>query len=181
MIRTALAVAILCAALAATGCGGDKEAQFSTPTYPFSFDYPDGWKVTRNAAFNYGTGSGSERSVSVALKEPYDQVTVTQYKLQKTLPAGVNGNQREVDRIVARLTKQAKGTAGDAKVVEFGGLPGYQYVVEYAAADGAELSNILTFLFKGRDEFQINCQSSPDKRGELEKGCQQVLGSLKVN
>ncbi|MFY9487097.1 MAG: hypothetical protein WAP35_00160 [Solirubrobacterales bacterium] len=171
----------LCAVFAVTGCGGDSEKEFTTPTYPFTFSYPDGWKVTRNAAFNYGTGADSKLSVSIALKEPYDQVTITQYELEKTLPAGVNGNQKEVDRIVARLSKQAKGTAGDAKVVEYGGIPGYQYVASYPAPDGTELSNILTFLFKGRDEFQINCQSAPDKRDELEKGCQQILGSLKFN
>jgi hypothetical protein len=173
-------VVVLALAAALSGCGGgdDEPVEFATPTYPFSFEYPAGWKLTRNAAFNYGSDAGV-RSVSVSLKDPYDQVTITQYKLNKTLPEGINGNQREVDRIVRRLARQAKGTASDSKTVTYGGVPGYQYVVEYPATDGQILRNTLTFLFKGKDEFQVNCQSSPKNREALDKGCNQVLTTLK--
>ncbi|MDO8631630.1 MAG: hypothetical protein Q7R41_14180 [Phycisphaerales bacterium] len=180
LIRTIIAAGIAVAAVTATGCGGDGEKEFATPTYPFSFSYPSGWTLTRNAAFSFGSGTG-ERSLSIALKEPNDQVTITQYKLRKTLPAGVNGNQREVDRVVARLTAQAKGTASESKAVSYGGIPGYEYVVEYEAADKTVLRNMLVFLFKGKDEFQVNCQSSPKNREELEKGCKQVLDTLKFS
>jgi hypothetical protein len=181
-LARAIAAALLVAslALALSGCGGSSTATFNTPTYPYSFEYPSSWKLTRNAAFNYGSNSGL-RSVSVALKEPYDQVTITQYKLKKTLPAGINGNQAEVDGIVKKLAKQAKGTASDAKTVTYGGIPGYQYVVEYPAADGTMLRNTLTFLFRGQDEFQVNCQSTPGNRAAIDKGCNQVLGSLKFS
>lgn len=178
-MTSAIATAIVViACMAVSGCGDGEVKTFSTPTYPFSFNYPPGWKVTRNASFSYGSGSG-ERSLSVALKEPYDQVTITQYKLKRTLKSGENGNQREVDRVVAKLTAQAKGTASDATTVKYGGIPGYQYVVEYPAAGGTLLRNTLTFLFKGDDEFQVNCQSSPKYRTELQKGCEKVLGTLK--
>lgn len=181
-IRPAIKVFVVIACVATgaatgAGCGGEGEKEFATPTYPFSFTYPDGWKVTRNAAFAFGSGSG-ERSLSVALKEPYDQITITQYKLKKTLPPGVNGNQDEVDGVVTKLTKQAGGSAGDGRKVKYGGVPGYQYEVEFSAPEGTKLSNIMTFLFKGKDEFLINCQSSPKNRDALEKGCDEVLGSL---
>lgn len=175
-------LALFAAALTAgalAGCGGGGDGAFNTPTYPFSFNYPSGWTLTRNAAFNYGSGGAGKRSVSVALKEPYDQVTITQYKLKKTLPAGVNGNQAEVDRIVQRLVKQAKGSAGDAKPVKYGGIPGYQYIVEYPGSDTLTLQNKLTFLFQGQNEFQVNCQSSPQNSKALNEGCDQALGSLK--
>lgn len=179
--RSLLALAAVAFALAIGGCGGGGDQSFSTPTYPFSFSYPAGWTLTRGANFSYGSSSEALRSVSVALKEPYDQVTITQYKLKKTLPEGVNGYQPEVDRIVARLTKQAKGSASDGKSVKYGGIPGYQYVVEYPGGNNITLQNKLTFLFQGQNEFQINCQSSPQKREELNKGCDQVLDSLKFN
>jgi hypothetical protein len=176
---TTLAAAVLGGALLG-GCGGGGSQSFTTPTYPFSFDYPSGWTLSRGANFTYGSNDSAVRSVSAALKEPFDQVTITQYKLKKTLPAGTNGYQPEVDRIVARLTKQAKGSAGDAKVVKYGGVPGYQYVVEYPGG-GKTLQNKLTFLFKGQDEFQINCQSAPENRKALNDGCDQILDSLKFN
>lgn len=162
------------------GCGGDDEkesAEFTAATYPFSFEYPKSWKLVRDAAFNYGSEDAAVRSVSASYKDPYDQVTITQYRLKKTLPEGVNGYQPEVDKIVAGLTKQAKGSAGDGEVVEFGGVPGYQYLVEYPGGGGT-LQNRLTFLFKGREEFQINCQSSAKNRATLNAGCDQILGSL---
>jgi hypothetical protein len=176
-LAKSLAAALLAGALLA-GCGGGGSQSFTTPTYPFSFDYPDGWTLSRGANFTYGSGDSAVRSVSAALKEPYDQVTITQYKLKKTLPEGINGYQPEVDRIVARLTKQAGGDASDAKVVKYGGVPGYQYIVEYPGPDKLLLQNKLTFLFKGRNEFQINCQSSPKNRKDLNKGCDQILDSL---
>lgn len=173
----AMVVAVLVALPTVAGCGGEGEKTFSTPTYPFSFSYPSDWKLTRNAAFSYGSGAG-ERSVSVSLKDPYDQVTITQYKLKKTLPEGVNGNQKELDRIVARLTSEAKGASSEAEVVEHGGIPGYQYIVEYSSPDGTLLRNQLVFLFNGDDEYQINCQSTDKNRAELEKGCNLVLDTL---
>jgi hypothetical protein len=179
LVRT-LAAALVAGAIL-SGCGGGGSQSFTTPTYPFSFDYPAGWTLARGANFSYGSADQALRSVSAALKEPYDQVTITQYKLKKTLPAGVNGYQPEVDRIVARLTKQAGGSAGDAKVVKYGGQPGYQYIVEYPGPDKISLQNKLTFLFKGQFEFQINCQSSTKNRSELNKGCDQILDSLEFN
>lgn len=175
--RVGLGLAIVLT-LIVTGCGGG-EKTFSTPTYPFSFNYPSDWKLTRNAAFNYGSGAG-EKSVSVSLKDPHDQVTITRYELKKTLPEGVNGNRRELDGVVAKLTAEAKGTASEGEVVEHAGVPGYQYYVEYDAPDGTALRNQLVFLFKGKNEFQINCQSTEKNRKELEKGCNLILDTLKI-
>lgn len=177
-LRIALTATAVAIAVAVSGCGGGGDQSFTTPTYPFSFDYPDGWTLTRGAKFNYGTTDSSVRAVSIALQDPFDQVTITQYKLKKTLPPGVNGYQPEVDRVVSRLTKQAGGTASDAKPVKYGGLPGYQYVVEYPGQGGMTLQNKLTFLFQGQNEFQLNCQSTPKNRAALNKGCDQILGSL---
>jgi hypothetical protein len=180
-IAKSLAAALVAGALFAGCGGGGGDQSFSTPTYPFSFDYPSGWTLSRGANFTYGSNDSAVRSVSAALKEPYDQVTITQYKLRKTLPDGTNGYQPEVDRIVRRLTKQAGGDASDAKVVQYGGVPGYQYIVEYPGGAGITLQNKLTFLFKGKYEYQINCQSSEKNRKALNEGCDQILGSLKFN
>lgn len=178
----AIAIAAMMAfALFASGCGGGDE-KFETSTYPFTFEYPEGWKATRNAAFIYGAGAG-ERSIAVqyqpkAGQVPYDQVVVTQYKLPNSLPEGVIANQKEVDRVVRRLAKQSGGTATDARAVTYGGISGYQYVIEYET-DGKQLSNTITFLFTGDDEYQINCQSTQQNRDAVEEGCDKVLSTLK--
>lgn len=176
--RAALAAAVLAvAALAIGGCGGGGEERFATPTYPFSFDYPDDWKISRNVDFSFGSAN-AERQLAAIYRQPYDQVTISQYKLRKTLPEGTNGNRREVDTVVERLTEQADGTSSEGKEVEFGGVPGYQYVTEYATPDEKMLQNTLTFLFKGRDEFLIICQSSEPNREKLNEGCNQILDTI---
>lgn len=175
--RTAVAVLAALALTIASGCGGGGDQTFNDPDYPFSFEYPSGWTLTQSAASNDEATSQQRGAVTVALKEPYDQVVLTEFKLKKKLPAKTNGYRPEVDRIVARLTKQAGGDASDGKVVKYGGLPGYQYVVSYKSGN-TQLKNTLTFLFRGQSEFQIGCQSAPDQREELSKGCDQILDSL---
>lgn len=166
-----------------SGCGGsdDEEKQFSTKTYPFSFTYPEGWTVSRSAEFTFGTSGDDERSVSVALKLPFDQVTISQYKLSTTLKPGENADQAQVDRVVRRLTRRAKGSRSDGTTVEYGGLKGYQYTVEFPGQGDTTLTNRLTFLFSGDDEFLINCQSSPEMADALDAGCDQILDSLKFD
>ncbi len=177
MVRAIGALAAAAVLAFAAGCGGDEE--FETPTYPFSFEYPSGWKAVRNAAFTFGAGAG-ERSVSAVYKSPNDQVVVTQYKLNTTLPPGVIANQREVDRVVRRLARQSGGTATEARKVEFGGVSGYQYVIDYESG-GVPLRNTLTFLFRGDDQFQITCQSSEANREAVDEGCDMVLSTIKFD
>lgn len=167
-----LAVAALLALLA-VGCGAAGDESFSSNDHPLSFDHPGDWTVTRTAE---GAG-GANDVVTVALDQPYDQVTLSRFTMKKSLPKGENGYRSEVDRIVARLTRAAGGKHSDAKVVRYGGMPGYQYLLSYSAG-GQQLQNLITFLFSGRDEFQIACQSTAENREELTEGCQLVLDSL---
>ncbi len=176
-----IVLALLTAVLVA-GCGSDNGGatkEFTAAAFPFTFDYPAGWTVARDAKFSYGSNASALRAATATYKSPYDQVSITQYKLKKTLPEGVNGYQPEVDRIVKQLAREAGGTAGDAEVVTYGGIPGYQYVVQYPGGSrGETLQNKLTFLFDGGSEFQVNCQSSKANRVKLNAGCDQILGSL---
>lgn len=167
-------------ALAAVGCGGSGDQTFSADGYPFEFDYPSSWTLTQGSNFQYGGSGAALRSVSVALKDPFDQVTVTQYKLKKKLPKGENAYRPEVDRIVARMARQAGGSVSDARKVTYGGVPGYQYVIKFEAGD-AKLESRLTLLFNGVDEFQISCQSTEENRPELNDGCDQMLESFKFD
>lgn len=176
-ITATLLAAVIVAA--ASGCGGSGNQSFSAAGYPFTFNFPSSWTLTRGAGSD-DSGGSALRTVTVALKQPFDQASISQYRLKKKLPSGVNGYQPEVDRVVKRLTREAGGSAGDAKVVKYGGLPGYQYVLSYSSG-GQKLQNQLTFLFQGENEFLIGCQSSPDKRNEMSDGCEQILESIEFD
>lgn len=180
--KLAAAALMLCIyGLTLAGCGASGSKEFSESGYPFSFDYPGTWTLTRSANTNVGATGTGLHSVAVALEEPFNQATIADYKIKKTLPAGVNGNKTEVDRIVKALTRDARGSASDGKAVKYGGIPGYQYTLKYAGGEGVSLSNKLTFLFRGQDEFQINCQSTSDHTNEMNDGCDEILKSLKFS
>jgi hypothetical protein len=176
--RTAFIAVTVVAAYAVSGCGATGSASFNDEAYPFSFDYPGTWTLSRNVSSDDDIAAQQRKSVSVALKEPYDQVTLTEFKLKKKLPKGENGFRPEVDRIVGNVVKGAKGKAGKAKVVKYGDAPGYQYVITYPGGEGVTLQSQLTFLFRGQYEYLINCQSSPENRDELQDGCDQILDSV---
>jgi hypothetical protein len=162
------------------GCGGGP-GEFRVAAYGYAFDYPGSWTLTRSSAFTPGSATNGEQSVTVALKEPYDQATLARYKLKKTLPAGANGNALEANRVVQRLALRAKGAAEPGKAVKYGGTPGYQFTLAYPAGNGTRLTNQLTLLFRGNDEFQISCQFTTQGRSELLDGCDQILRSLKFS
>jgi len=60
--------------------------------------------------------------------------------------------------------------------VEYGGLPGYGYVVDLT--DPAQGQSRIAVLFDGGVEYLVNCQSTPDSRDRIEKACGTVLDSL---
>jgi hypothetical protein len=37
----------------------------------------------------------------------------------------------------------------------------------------------LAVLFDGKTEYLVNCQSTPEQRDKIEKGCRTVLDSIK--
>lgn len=181
-LTSATALSLLVATVALAGCGGSTAGNltFEDDAYPFSFSYPASWTLSRNVESQGSDANSAQKAVSVALKEPFDQVTVSQFKLKKELPAGESAFKPEVDRIVKQTVAQAKGKAGKAKSVDYGGAKGYQYTLTYPAGSES-LQSTLTLLFKGGEETQVNCQSSAENRDELDSGCEQILESLKIN
>ena len=46
-------------------------------------------------------------------------------------------------------------------------------------AQPAQGQSRLAVLFDGKVEYLVNCQSTPDQRDKIEKGCRTVLDSIK--
>lgn len=177
--RLGLTILVLLALTATTGCagagGGDQS--FNEKGYPFKFSFPAGWTLTRQLPLDSGEALNS---VTVARKAPLDQVTVARYRLKKPLPAGTNAYATEVNRIVARISRESGGHSGSGSEQKFGGLPGYQHVIMHKV-DGVELETRLTLLFRGSDEFVVSCQSAPPQRQQVEDGCETILKSIKFD
>lgn len=171
------ALALYAAAVLVSGCGSATGAgNFSSESYPFSFDYPSSWTLSQSRAAGADHGT-----VTVALREPLDQVQLTSFTMKKSIPKGEIANQSEVDAIVSRMVKQDGGKAGKARAVEYGGVSGFQYILSYPASTTVDLEGRVTILFNGKTQISINCQSSAENRKDLNEGCDEILESLELD
>lgn len=164
-------------AVIAVGCGPAPGAgSFSSDGYPFSFNYPSSWTLSQSRAAGADHGT-----VTVALREPLDQIQLTSFTLKKAIPKGKTGMPSEVDAIVRRIAKQADTAPRKRRAVEYGGANGYQYTVTYPANERVELESRLTILFAGKTQILVSCQSTAENRAKLIEGCNEILESLKYD
>jgi hypothetical protein len=117
----------------------------------FRFSVPDGWKVVRSDA-------------AVTARNGDALVSVTTYKLLKPYNPSMFGRvSDELDRSVANLAKQAKGTLVEKKTIKVGGrkIREYRYVARGFASR-------LGFVFERKTEWQLLCRAraeEPDPDG----------------
>jgi hypothetical protein len=137
-----------------------------TFTYPaYLWDSPElDFGGTAGAADTARAGIGINKA-NVILVNRYDlRRAVTQENL-----AGVKW---EVDGVIKSLA----GRPVPGKRVEYGGLPGYAYLVPLTEpSDG--VSRVFV-LFDRKVEYFFNCQSTPETRDQLDGACDQALKTL---
>lgn len=175
--RTASVAAIIAVVAIASGCGSPTGAgSFSSDAFPFEFDYPSSWTLSQSEPTDTAPGI-----VTVALREPFDQVQVASFKLKKPVPPGEQGNKAEVESIVRRVASESGGKTSDGEAVEFGGAKGYRYVVSHKSQSGVQLENRITLLFNGENLVQVSCQSADANRETVASGCDEIVKSLKLD
>jgi hypothetical protein len=129
----------------------------------YSFSVPKGWTV-------------GHPHDAVTARNGDALVSVTTYKLLKPYePALFDGVAAELDRSVARLAKQAKGTLVEKKTVEVDGrkVRAYRYVARGFASR-------LGFVLQGKREWQLLCRTraeDPDPDG----ACTLLFDSFSVS
>jgi hypothetical protein len=78
----------------------------------------------------------------------------------------------EVDKVIGELArKQVSG-----REVEYGGLPGYEYVIDLTKPASGQSRMVV--LFDDRVEYLMNCQSTPPVRDVIEDACGRALDTL---
>lgn len=175
--RAAFAFAIVATLAVASGCGSPTGAgTFSSEAFPFEFEYPASWTLSQSEPTATSPGI-----VTVALREPFDQVQVGSFNLKKPVPRGEQGNKTEVDSIVRRIAGESNGKSSDGETIEFGDAKGYQYTVSQKTQSGVRIENRITLLFSGDELIQVSCQSAPANRDAVAAGCDEILGSLKLD
>jgi hypothetical protein len=115
----------------------------------FTFAAPAGWEVKRSA-----------RTVA-AEDGDVDRVQVTTFRLVKPYrPALFAAASRELDRVAEQLADRLKGRLTTRRTITVAGRKARQYVIDH---DGT--SQEITFVLRGRNEYQLLCRREDDGDG----------------
>jgi hypothetical protein len=167
---------ILALIFGAAGCGGGDDSgggkTFDDERFAFTFTYPDEFRPARlgSAAASLGEAEATE----VVALDSDNLILVEKYALNdEVTPENFEAALGEVEEAVSKLT----GMQVSGSETEVGGFPGVRFddVTTPSPPNG---KSRLVYLFDGRTEFAINCQSTPEKRAEVLAACDEVLGSL---
>ena len=164
-------------AVAAAGCGDDSggDKAFDDPSFALTFEYPAEFEFADDVSAGTrvgGTAKGESKGIRLDDKngivlQQFDLNTeVTEANLERVKP--------ELDRVVG----QAAGGTVAGRRTTAGGLPGYEYELDVSKPAAAR--SRLVVLFDEKTEYTLNCQSTKEKRVEVEKACRQALDTLKV-
>jgi hypothetical protein len=158
-------------ALLVAGCGGGSGGKqtFARIDGPgFFFRAPSDWHVKRVSA---GV-SASPKPVSPEL------VSVAVFPLARTFTPSLYERevQKELDPSAAQLAAQQQGTVKKRADVNVAGAKARQYLIDYSR-NGQDLSEQITFVFRGKKEFELLCQWEASK--SLPDYCTQLTASFK--
>ena len=174
MVRRSILLLAGLALFAVAGCGGGGDKTFDVATIGITFKYPAKFKPITNVKFGQTAGAKPAARAGVAL-DNVSAIIVSRYDLKVTITRdNVGRYKKEVDNVISSLA----GKPVSGREVEYGGLPGYEYVIELNAPANGQ--SRMAVLFDQAAEYLINCQSTPDKRDAIESGCRTALDSLQT-
>jgi hypothetical protein len=174
-------------ALGTAACGGGGNRYEETGLH-ITFAIPSGFRIAHDINFNRTAGPAPVDRAAIALKvkcttkpapaqgclNPDNLITISRYNLKSTITsANLSKVKGEVDKVIGSLA----GKPVSGREVDYGGLPGYEYVISLTQPiNGVSRMSV---LFDGATEYLVNCQSTPEKRDKIEKNCRTVLDSIK--
>jgi hypothetical protein len=118
-----------------------------------------------------------EKYLSAVAVSPRDLITVSVYELRRdTDDISDDTLEGELNQVLQQLTSQQgftfDSTSADKTTVD--GARGFRY---HGSQDSSGLESDIYFLFRGRNELQVNCQWK-DKESDITRGCKSVLDTL---
>jgi hypothetical protein len=161
-------LALLILALAVSGCGSHAASQVRLRRVAgngFSFAAPAEWKVTRSGRMVNASPSGGGP----------DLVSVQTFRLRR--PAQWPRVIPEIDRVARVLTARLRGTLGSSRTVTVDGRRARQYEIGYVRFK-TSLTQRITFVFKGRREYQLSCRWAARSPNPARRACENLAFRL---
>jgi hypothetical protein len=172
-----MAAMVLALSALALGCGDDEESAdgtFDVDGFPFTFSYPADFEETEDPTVAQQLGGEANESAAVGLDDDNGILVQT-----FTLKASVDrSNLQDVKAEITALIEQADPDTS-SRTDEVAGLPAVVVEdVDVPSIDQGE--SRLVFLFDGDQEYQLNCQWTPDGREAVGTACDQAVETLKL-
>jgi hypothetical protein len=157
---------------------GDGHQRFEG--HGIAFSYPDGWDLLPLQTPAVPPGAPAPAFVErVGFREPLDLVFVTGYRTSE-LPEGGDVTREGLDRLLSAFAEAVDGEVVDpVGPVTHPSLDAHEARVRAEAA-GEPIETRAVFLTDGTTLWAISCQSSPEHRAELERGCDLIVSSFRA-
>ena len=172
-MRALFVIAIGLAVLGPAACGEEEANRFEEEGFAISFEYPDGFEETDDVTLSEQRGSEAQESRALGLDED-NGIIVQRYRLQQSIDSEtLDVAKAEFDQLIAGLAADAP----EGEKTEVGGLPALSYS-DVPVSSPADAQSRLIVVFDGRTEYLINCQSTPEKRAEIDEACDLAVDTL---
>ena len=182
--RTPLPVlaSLLLATLAACGGGGGDagggggvpdEKTFSHEDFAVTFKYPGNLQQGRVSEVAESAGGEPEAQTALAIDEA-NAIFLAKYDVNaEVTKENIDSFVPQVDQVVQQLT----GNPVSGTTVEVAGLPAIRYD-DLALTTPPQGQSRLVFIFDGSVEYMVNCQSTPEEREAITRGCDRALTTM---
>ena len=170
---TMLVAGAVVLALGVAACGGGSGgARVTGIGFGITFNMPKQFAIA--GSVDIGVSAGAQPAARIAVGIDNDNLIIfSRYDLRITVTKDkLSMVKAEVDKVIAQLAHKPV----NGREVEYGGMPGYEYLI--ALRTPVNGVSRMAVLFDNKIEYLVNCQSTPNHRDDVDSGCQTVLGSL---
>ncbi len=164
------AAALLAVAWGGSASGGSKT--FDEKGFAITFKYPSSFETATSITFAKRAGGAAVDRKGMGL-DAYNLIIVSRFQLRVSV---TSANVAQVRNESDRLFSQVFGKRLHGRRIVIGGLPGYEY--RGALSKPPQGRSRIEVLFDRKVEYTVSCQSTPKRRAELDRGCQQALRTL---
>jgi hypothetical protein len=153
-------------------CGGSK---ISPAGSPYCFTMPAGFQDV-SSSVTVDASIGREKYRSAVAVSDRDLIIISVYELRRdTDDISDDTLEGELKQVLQQLSRQ--GFAFESTTADKTSVDGARSFGYHASQDSTGLASDVYFLFRGRNELQVNCQWK-NKESDVTRGCKSVLGTL---
>ncbi len=154
----------------------DGQLTFSAPGMAIHFHYPAQFRAVALAASRRIAGSATRATHSAVAIGEYDLLIVSRYPGLRypVTAANIGAVKPQFDAVISRvLGRRLRGAVGAAA-----GLPAIIWPREPVAGLPVKATVMITNVFVGKDEYELQCQATPAHLATIEAACQEMLATL---